>query len=140
MYTNFIIIADSAHIDRDGKLHIQGIFEFIKSFKFPCVHVKMALIIQIESTDKKIGPYSPKVQIKNKDGEIIFEFKMPDFNFKNVPKKGTVVRKRLLINLENLLFNKPGPFSINLLIDNKYLDSTKFNVIKLTTIKSGARA
>lgn len=140
MYTKFLLLADSAHVDSDGKLHVQGIFEHIKSFKFPCFHQKMTIVTQIESTDKNIGPFFPTIQLKDESGKIIFSFSMPSFKFKVVPKKGTVVRHTLFINLQNTQFNVPGPYTIVLLIDNKYLDSAEFNVLKIPVMRSGARA
>lgn len=140
MYTNFMIIADSAHIDSDGKLHIQGIFEFIKSPTFPCVHNSMSLVVQIESTEKNIGPFTPTFQIKNSKNEIINNFNMPPFKFAKSPKKGEAVRKNLHITFKTIQFNEPGAYTLHLLIDNRYLNSTKFNLIKIPVIRGGARA
>lgn len=140
MYTRFILLADSAHVDRSGKLYVDGIFEHIKSFKFPCVHQKMTLVVQIESSDKKTGPHVPTIQIKDKSSKIIVNFSMPRFNFKVAPKKGTVVRHNLFVELQNIKFDNPGSYTIILLVDNKYLDSVEFNVIKLQVMKSGASA
>lgn len=100
----------------------------------------MTLAVQIECGEKNIGPFTPSFKLKNSSGTEIFNIILQKFKFRSIPKKGNVVRHNIYIELEDIPFHVPGPYTIYFYIDDKYLDSVIFNVNKINVLKSGARA
>lgn len=134
MYVKFMLLADSAHTDQDGKLHVNGIFTNINSRTFPCAHQKMTLVARIEGSAKERLLFTPEFQLRDNKGNVLIQQPLPR------AKLSPTLSYNLFIELSDVPFKVPGLYEFVLLIDKKFMDSYAFNVTKIKTVKGRAQA
>ncbi len=119
-----MITADCATVDHsNGKIHVLGIFRNIYTDAFPFQHSRMclAMIIEGEISDSE-NPHDLSVTLADEDGKEVFSirgaFEMP----KSVG--GIAPHCNLLLELNDLPFEKPGEYCFYAAINGDELDDT----------------
>ncbi|MCY3865338.1 MAG: hypothetical protein OXG68_07840 [Chloroflexi bacterium] len=119
-----MITADYATVDQsNGKIHVLGIFRNIYADTFPFQHSRMclALIIEEEISDSD-NPHDVTVTLADEDGKEVFSlkgaFEMPE------SRGGIAPHCNLLLELNDLPFEKPGEYCFYIAINGDELDDS----------------
>lgn len=131
MEVRLAILADAANISRDGKLNILGEFNQILTSDFPALHPSMTLIIKVEGDISEVEEeHKLQIRIVNEDGERVAELEEIRFRFSEPADAAFPASIGIITTLRNALFDRPGVYSYDILIDGRYEDAIPFQVIK----------
>lgn len=122
---NYAHLCDLAFLSQGGKANVIGIFKVIYSNQFPAIHPKFSVITSL-TLDNLIGKHQQNLKIvEEEDGKKIGP--IIDFNFEVNNKKQEV---NLISDIVNIAFEKPGKYSLKIILDNKEIYTIPFEVIK----------
>ncbi|NQT97643.1 MAG: hypothetical protein HQ562_07880 [Candidatus Marinimicrobia bacterium] len=140
MNTRYILLADSAHLSVDGKLSVIGIFENINARKFPCTHPEISLVVQFEATRKEFGNHTLEVQLTDDRDRLVTKHGPIQFAIGNKTLKNSFARSGIIIRIINITMKKPGEYRFALFVDNRYIESVRFEAVQLQVIRPEAKA
>ena len=128
-----ILAADYANVAEGGKLNVMGIFTQIFAPTFPAMHPSMFLVI-------KLGPDFPEygqerqltITLVDDDGVLEIAKVTGDIQVP-MPVGGQKPEINLTINLQALVFPKPGTYQFTVLIDKDFKGSLPIRVNQLNT-------
>jgi hypothetical protein len=117
MKVELLAICDAA-TDSGGKLNILGIYDTIQAATVPAVHSRCAIVIKIRFERIERGEHRLKLNIVDQDGNLVIpSLDAPiTMNFPDTVPSGTV---QLILDMQNLRFQKFGEFSIDLAVDGR---------------------
>lgn len=129
MHVSFAVLADAAAIDLGGKASILGIFNQIAAAKFPIHHPQLSLVLQFMGGAQDIGDHELVVRILDPDGQEINGL-TGLLAFHAVPgiQDGVIVPH--IIRMSGLVFEKPGRYSVDVLLDGEHQVSTPLTILK----------
>lgn len=118
MEATLLLAADYANETRNGKLNVMGIFTDINAPTFPALHPQMYLITQLSANPAEYGR-AFKFAIKLIDEDATTEVLHLTLDAE-VPSRedGQRVQLNFIVQLPNLLFQKPGIYQFSVLVDN----------------------
>ncbi len=128
-HINFIHLCDTAFFSQEGKLNIIGMFKAIGTTKFPTVHPKMAIVLDVnisESTKLKIQV------LKKETGETIAKLEG------NLDRKGDAKGSKemcFISDFNNMKFEEPGEYLVEVWIGDELFENIPFHVNKLNPPK-----
>jgi hypothetical protein len=127
-----ILVADYANIAEGGKANVMGIFRDIYSQGFPARQSEMFLIVVLQASAAEKGQ-KRKVTIKlmNADASQMLVDYSQTFDIPDAPP-GRKPEINIVLRMRDLVFEKPGPYSFSVLVDN---DEKATYPIELTEIK-----
>lgn len=114
-----ILAADCANVTDNGKLNVMGIFNQIYAPSFPIRHSSMHLVVKLGA---ELGEYGEtrtlSVQLREPDGKLLFNLSRPV----NIPKGDSGIKPEVnaIYELKDIVFPKPGPYQIVVLVDKDY--------------------
>jgi|TARA_B110000263_G_C15171882_1_gene447284 hypothetical protein len=120
MEVDLALLADAATIDGSGKLNILGIFDRIGTGSFPARHPRMVLILRFSATLNETGRHDIGISLKAPDGA---ELVRVDGEMQLGPGPGGVpgmIRVPHVLNLDGLVFPKPGPYAFDVWVDGEH--------------------
>lgn len=114
-----------------GKLFVNGVFNIIKSLKFPFKHHQFSLAIRMRFNQEEAGKHEFKVKMTDKNRVDYGPQMTGDIDIKK-PKDTTidVATVNMPIGLGNVEFKEPGKFFINLYVDGEWKSSVTLYVVK----------
>ncbi len=105
-----ILLADYANMTDNGKLNVMGVFRQINASQFPCRHLSMDLVIQLqtEPLDTLRGEQVLSASLIDADGSVLYQIEMP-FKF---PEQSRNLRPvaNFMLRVNNLEFFYPGEY------------------------------
>lgn len=124
-HINFVHLCDSAFFSQEGKLNIIGMFKTINTGKFPTIHPKMAIVLDVNiSTSTKL-----KIQILKKEtGETIAKLEG------KLNRKGDIKKEKemcFISDFNNVKFEGSGHYRVEIWIGDELLQTIPFTVNKV---------
>jgi hypothetical protein len=111
------ILCDYGATTADGKLVAAGIFSVLAVPSLPGVHPHMALVMRIHVHPGEAPDHSFKVTLVDPDGRALFNVD-GRFGVEKVhPGEGAFAQ--VVLNMNNLRFQRHGPYSFDIFIDGR---------------------
>jgi len=120
MEIDLALLADAATVDAAGKLNILGIFDRISASGFPAQHPHIALVLRFGASLNEAGDHKVEIVLKAPGGEEVVRFN-GDIKVGVGPTEGGGrVRVPQVVNMERLVFKKPGGYSFDVAVDGEH--------------------
>jgi hypothetical protein len=118
MEIEIFTLADFAQ-DNHSKLTIVGTFDSIHSKQFPWVHPACTVACRLRFAAKETGSHEFRLRFTNSDGNDLIQ---PAEGTINIPanKDGQLSSINIVIQFNQLKFEKPGRYSFELFIDGDW--------------------
>ncbi len=107
----FSVLCDDIRREHNGKFILIGLFETIGSRKFPVIHPTLFVM---NCWISGLGAFRQRSRIINKDGRTLAEDKETAFQLKDLKSK-----HRIIARFNNLKFEIPGEYSIEILLNGE---------------------
>lgn len=131
MDVTLAVLADYSNVSREGKLNILGIFNVINARNFPATHHNMQLVMNFEAPRSEVGTTkNVRVRLIDGDGNQIFEIS-GQFTLPRGPQNETVIRSNNILNLNNLVFQRPGDYAFHILVNDEEKKSVPLKVVQI---------
>lgn len=107
-----------AATDYHGKLNLLGTFDTIIAGQMPAMHPQCSLALRVVFEKSEEGAHQLKINFVDEDGKSI----MPAIDLPlqiAVPEDSIFVSRNLVINIQQLKFDRPGLYSIDVALDNR---------------------
>ncbi len=117
MKTELFVMCDAA-TDSGGKLNILGVFDTIGSAKLPVVQPRCAVVLKIRFERIERGEHRLKLNIVDQDGKLVIPSLDGPLNI-SFPDSSPSATAQLILDLQNLKFERFGEFAIDLAVDTR---------------------
>lgn len=117
MKVELFAMCDAA-TDSAGKLNILGVYDTVGSMKTPFVHPRCAIVVKIRFERIERGEHKIKLNIIDQDGKPVIPSLEGPLNIK-FPDAAPSATAQMILDLQNLKFDKFGEFSIDLAVDGR---------------------
>ena len=107
----FSVLCDDIRREHNGKFILIGLFETIGTKKFPAVHSTLYIM---NCWIGGLGLFRQRSRIISKEGKVLAEDKETTFTLKNLKSK-----HRVIARFNNLKFETPGEYSIEVLLNGE---------------------
>lgn len=118
MEIEIFTLADFAQ-DNNSKLTIVGTFDTIGTRQFPAQHPACSIACRLRFSAKEAGEHFFKLRLINTEGKEVIQPVEGNVNIA-VPANGQVVSINLVVNFNQLQFEKAGRYSFELYIDGDW--------------------
>ena len=108
-----------AATDSAGKLNILGTFDTINAAQTPAIHPQCSIALRIIFQKIEEGAHKLKLNFVDEDGKLV----MPSIDIPvevSVPDEVTFVSRNFIINIQQLKFDKPGQYAIDIALDGRH--------------------
>ena len=113
-----IAILFDAATDTNGKLSILGTFDTIYTSQLPAVHPQCSIALRMTFSKAEEGPHKVKLNFVDEDGRLV----MPSIDIPvevTVPDDTIFISRNFIINIQQLKFEKPGLYSIDIAMNGE---------------------
>ena len=107
----FSILCDDVRREDNGKFILIGLFETIGTRKFPAIHPALYVM---NCWTSGLGSFRQRSRIIDKNGKTLAEDKETVFTLKELKAK-----HRIIARFNNLKFDTPGEYSLEVLLDGQ---------------------
>ena len=117
MNIQIAVLCDAA-TDYNGKLNILGTFDTIITSQLPAVHPQCSIAMRLAFTKIEEGSHKVKMNFVDEDGRLV----MPSIDMPVdvvVPNELNFLVRNFVINIQQLKFEKPGQYSIEVAVDGR---------------------
>ncbi|MDX1951741.1 MAG: hypothetical protein SFY81_06130 [Verrucomicrobiota bacterium] len=117
MNIQIAVLCDAA-TDYNGKLNILGTFDTIVTTQLPAVHPQCSIALRICFSRIEEGSHKMKMNFVDEDGNLV----MPSIDMPVdviMPSDVNFFVRNFIINIQQLKFDKPGQYSIDLAINGR---------------------
>lgn len=118
MEIEIFTLADFAQ-DNNSKLTIVGTFDSIQSKQFPSTHPACAVACRLRFAAKEAGSHDFKLRLIDIDGKETIKPIEGNINIGN-PPNGQFAAINIVVNFNQLQFEKAGRYSFELYIDEDW--------------------
>lgn len=118
MEIEIFTLADFAQ-DNNSKLTIVGTFDSIQSKQFPAIHPVCAIACRLRFAAKETGGHDFRLRLIDEGGKETIKPIEGNINIGN-PPNGQFASINIVVNFNQLKFEKPGRYSFELYIDNDW--------------------
>ncbi len=118
MEIEIFTLADFAQ-DNHSKLTIVGTFDSIQTKQFPVQHPACAIACRMRFAAKEAGPHDFKLRLIDADGKETIKPIEGNINI-GVPPNGLFSSINIVVNFNQLQFEKAGRYSFELYIDSDW--------------------
>lgn len=111
------VLCDAA-TDDNGKLNLLGAFDTIYTQQLPAVHPQCSIALRVTFTPEDEGQHTLRVNFVDADGRSI----MPGIDIPvkvSLPEDSHFGTRNFIVNIQQLKFDAPGLFSIDLRLDGR---------------------
>ena len=127
MEIDLALLADAATIDASGKLSILGIFDRIGVVQFPAQHGRVSLVLRFTAGTSEIGSHEVHIRMSDPGGAEVLslngEMQLVGGRFAR-----DVIRVPHILNLDGLVFTRPGMYSFDVKVDGEHHVSLPLSV------------
>lgn len=117
MNIQMAVLCDAA-TDYAGKLNVLGTFDTILTHQLPAFHPQCSIALRITFSRIEEGPHKIKINFVDEDGKFV----MPSIDMPvdiSIPGETNFLARNFIINIQQLKFDKAGPYSIDVAIDGR---------------------
>lgn len=133
MEAKTVLVADYANVAEGGKPNVMGIFRDIYSPTFPTRQPEMFLIVVLQASAAEKGQKrNVIIKLMNADASQILVNYSQSFDIPDAPP-GRKPEINIILRMRDIVFEKPGPYSFSVLVDN---DEKATYPIELTELKA----
>jgi hypothetical protein len=118
MEVEIFTLADFAQ-DNNSKLTVVGTFDAIQAKQFPVQHPSCAVACRLRFGIKEIGQHQFKLRLTDTNAKEILQPIEGNINM-GTPPNGQFAAINIVINFNQLQFEKPGRYSFELYIDGEW--------------------
>ncbi len=125
MEIQIAVLCDAA-TDSHGKLNILGTFDTIYTSQLPAVHPQCSIALRMTFDKDEEGKHHLKLAFLDEDGQLVKgeneRLLMPSMDIPlevAVPDDSIFVSRNFIINIQQLKFEKPGLYSIDIAMDEQ---------------------
>lgn len=111
-------LADFAQ-DNQSKLTIVGTFDSINARQFPVQHSSCSIACRLRFAAKEAGDHSFKLRLINKEGVEVIRPVEGNIQI-GKPEDRDLITINIVVNFNQLQFEKPGRYSFELYIDGDW--------------------
>jgi|SRR5436190_3961152 len=111
------VLCDAA-TDYGGKLNILGTFDTIITRDLPAVHPQCSVALRLSFTRIEEGQHKVRMNFVDEDGKFV----MPSIDMPvdvAMPAEVNFLVRNFVITIQQLKFEKPGQYSIDVAIDGR---------------------
>ncbi len=111
------VLCDAA-TDSHGKLNILGTFDTIYTSQLPAIHPQCSIALRMTFSKVEEGTHKVKLNFVDEDGRLV----MPSMDLPlevTVPDDSIFVSRNFIINIQQLKFEQPGLYSIDIAMDGR---------------------
>lgn len=126
------VLCDAA-TDYNGKLNLIGTFDTIVAKQMPALHPQCSVALRIIFDKVEEGAHKLKMNFVDEDGRLV----MPSIDLPvevPIPADAGFVSRNFVINIQQLKFERPGMYSIDLAVDGRQEASIPLCVKKLESV------
>lgn len=135
MNVQIAVLCDAA-TDYNGKLNLLGTFDTVLTHQMPAVHPQCSVALRIVFEKIEEGPHRVKMNFVDEDGKFIMpSIEMP-FDVA-LPADASFLARNFIINIQQLKFDKPGQYAIDIAIDGRHETSIPLQVKQVTAPSPG---
>lgn len=113
------VLCDAATDDNNGKLNLLGAFDTIYTPQLPATHPQCSIALRLTFSSGDEGKHELRLNFVNADGHSI----MPDFPAipleVTLPEDMHFATRNFIVNIQQLKFDEPGLYSIDISLDNQ---------------------
>jgi hypothetical protein len=117
MEVELALIADAATVDGAGKLNILGVFDRISASMFPAQHPHISLVLRFGASLNEAGDHKVEIVLRDPDGGEVVRLNGDIKVGLGRPAAGGRIHVPQVINMERLVFEKPGRYSFDVGVD-----------------------
>jgi hypothetical protein len=136
MNVQIAVLCDAA-TDYGGKLNLLGTFDTIVAQQLPALHAQCSVALRIVFSRVEEGQHKVKMNFVDEDGRLV----MPSITFPPVevvlPPDTHFASRNLLINMQQLKFEKPGQYAIDIAVDGRQEASIPLQVRQIAPQPKG---
>ena len=111
------ILCDAA-TDNNGKLNILGTFDTIYSAQLPATHPQCSIALRMTFSKGEEGHHKVRLSFGDEDGKPVMQ--IPDIPLEVVLPEDTIfISRNVVVNIQQLKFEKPGLYSIDIAMDGR---------------------
>jgi hypothetical protein len=117
MTIQIAVLCDAA-TDYNGKLNLLGTFDTIVTNQLPAVHPQCSIALRLGFSRIEEGAHKVKMNFVDEDGKFV----MPSIDMPvdvAVPAEANFLVRNFIINIQQLKFDKPGQYSIDIAVDGR---------------------
>lgn len=129
MFIRYAFLADSAFLDAAGKLTATGIFDLIRTIKFPTVQRDMTLVAYLEGSLSESGPHKFSVELRDDEANKLASLEKT-IAMGPTPIQSTL-RAGVIVKLQDLPFQRAGQYEFVMFVNDRFLGRVTFTVQKL---------
>jgi hypothetical protein len=124
MKLKYSFVCDAANVSQSGNLNVLGIFKNISATNFPATHSKMVYVASMDFHRSEMGNHKFRVNFVDDDGRNVMQ-----------PIEGEIsvrdgnLAANIILEINNITFNKPGTYCIDLTIDSQHIASEEINLV-----------
>lgn len=120
-------LCDSA-ADYNGKLCIMGTFDTIAAHSFPFHHPQCSIALRLLFREDDEGVFPASISIVDEDGRPLAPPIKTSIEVK-IPDKAIFFTRNMVCNLQNLKFDRPGYYSIDVVVNGRPIVGIPFRII-----------
>lgn len=117
MDTQVAVLCDAA-TDSGGKLNILGAFDTIHAAELPAVHPQCSVALRVTFGSDEEGAHKLQMTFVNDDGQSVMEAIEIPVEI-GMPDDSHFVTCNFVVNIQQLKFETPGFYSIDVALDGK---------------------
>ena len=124
------VLCDAA-TDSFGKLNILGTFDTINTAQMPAIHPQCSIALRMVFSKIEEGDHKLKLHFVDEDGKSI----MPNIDIPvqvSIPEDASFQARNFVINIQQLRFEKPGHYAIEVALDGRHEGSIPLLVRLMT--------
>ena len=117
MNIQIAVLCDAA-TETAGKLSLLGAFDAIQTPQLPAVHPQCSIALRMTYTNVEEGVHKLRLNFVDEDGKFI----MPGMDLPvqvTIPPDTHFVTTNLIVNIQQLRFEKPGLYAIDIALDGR---------------------
>jgi hypothetical protein len=111
------VLCDAA-TDDNGKLNLLGAFDTIYTQKLPAIHPQCSIALRVTFAGADEGKHALTVSFVDADGHPIAQFPPIPVEV-SLPEDMHFGTRNFIVNLQQLKFDNPGLYSIDVLLDDQ---------------------
>ena len=119
MEIDLALLADAATVDSSGKLNILGIFDRISATGFPTQHPHVSLVLRFAASLTEAGAHKVEIVLSDPDGEEVVRLDGEIQVAPGPPAAGGRVRVPQVVNMDRLVFPRPGQYAFDVSVDGE---------------------
>jgi hypothetical protein len=111
------VLCDAATDDR-GKLNLLGTFDTIMTPQMPAVHPQCSVALRVTFSQEDEGEHKLKLNFVDADGRSV----MPPMDVQvqvALPEDTHFLTRNVIVNIQQVKFEKPGLYSIDIFLDDR---------------------